>query len=90
MLYNPVSSHSRCSAQQDILMRSQCIAIPHLPGEILSLYPIDHQCRIELLGSSGYDDNGIPLWEYEFIMPIMCIAEHGAARTEVRFSAKIA
>lgn len=90
MLYHPVSSRARCSAHQDILMRSQCISIPHLPGKILSMYPIDHQCRIELIGRKGFDEDGVPLWEYTFTMPIMCIAENGAARTEVRFNAAIA
>ena len=75
------------ASHQDILRRCEFVIIPELSCPITAMYSIDDQCRIELIGQRGYDDNGQAQWEYAVRMPVMCLTEHRTARMEVHFSA---
>ena len=71
-------------------MRSQHVYIPGLTGSITAMYPIDDRCLVSLRGQVGADESGVPLWEYEFTMPVMCLTDKSAARTSIRFTVRIA
>ena len=90
MLYDLTTAHPRYHAHHDIPMRSQYLYIPELCDDIQRMYSIDDQCRIELLGQTGFSDEHVPLWQYRVTMPIMCLTERAAARTEVTFTVCLA
>ena len=89
MLYDLTTARPHFCTHQEILMRTQCVTIPELTGAIRSMYSIDDQCRIELLGQAGFSDEHVPLWQYRVTMPVMCLTDCAAARTEVTFTVSL-
>ena len=76
-------------AHQDIVCRSQVLAVEGLSGCVRSMYAIPDQCRVELAGQDGAhpDDPDILRWVYRITMPIMLLTDARAARSQVTCTA---
>lgn len=88
-------THSYCDlrrpyrSHQDIVCRSQVLAVEGLSGCVRSMYAIPDQCRVELAGQDGAhpESPDITRWVYRITMPIMLLTDARAARSQVTFTA---